>query len=99
MRRAAVGVTVCAALGRTAAGGGPEPEGAATGGSTGAVTAGPSARAALIRPPVTVRPARLGSGSTVPRILALTSTAERLGSAARSSAATPATTGAAYEVP
>jgi hypothetical protein len=57
----------------------------------------PTARRALRRPPVTVSPARLGTGSTVARICALVSSTLMPGNCAMTRAAVPATCGAAIE--
>src|ERR1051325_3849613 len=59
----------------------------------------PRAFAALRRPPVMVRPARLGIGSTLLRIASLSWAVVRLGEWARTSAATPDTCGVAMDVP
>ena len=65
----------------------------------GAASAASIAPAALALPPLATRPARLARGVAPALIAATTSAADAPGSAARTSAAIPATCGAAIEVP
>ncbi len=60
---------------------------------------GRSARATFSRPPVTVFPAREGTGSTLERIRSFSACAFICGFAAASNATAPATCGVAIEVP
>ena len=67
-------------------------------GCVGASVAAPTARAALRRPPVTLRPLRAAGWSTV-ALIWLASAAPRRPSSSATSAAVPATYGEAIEVP
>ena len=68
-------------------------------GGFGTVGTTPTAAAAFALPPLTTRPARPGRAVALFMIVWTTSAAEALGFTARTSAAIPATCGAAIEVP
>ena len=68
-------------------------------GAGGSSSGAASTLAALTRPPVTVRPANAAIGSTVRMSEYLTCGGVAAGACAQSRAATPATCGAAMEVP